>query len=104
MITINIIWYEIAEKLNAFFSNIIFSEKLNIEVKEDLLRDATIINDSVERVIQKHKNHPSIKMIQETFDSNKTFSFGLVSPYTIFKKIISLDTNYVQQGRNNQDC
>ena len=35
-------------------------------------------------------------MIQKTFGSNKTFSFGLVSPYTIFKKIISLDTNYAQ--------
>ena len=31
-------------------------------------------------------------MIQETFDSNKTFSFGLVSSYIISKKIKSLDT------------
>ena len=42
---------EIAEKLNASFSNIIFSKKLNIKVKEDLLRDVSNINNSVERVI-----------------------------------------------------
>ena len=31
-------------------------------------------------------------MIKETFDSNKTFSFDLVSFDTIFKEILSLDT------------
>ena len=31
-------------------------------------------------------------MIKETFDSNKTFSFDLVSSDTIFKEILSLDT------------
>ena len=31
-------------------------------------------------------------MIKETFDSNKTFSFGLVSSITIFKEIVSLGT------------
>ena len=31
-------------------------------------------------------------MIKETFDSNKTFSFDLVSSDTIFKEIVSLDT------------
>ena len=32
-------------------------------------------------------------MINETFDNDKTFSFDLVSPGTIFKEIVSLDTN-----------
>ena len=32
-------------------------------------------------------------MIKETFDNDKTFSFDLVSPDTIFKEIVSLDTN-----------
>ena len=36
------------------------------------------INDPVESAIQKYKNHPSIQMIRETFDSNKTFSFDFV--------------------------
>ena len=31
-------------------------------------------------------------MIKETFDSNKIFSFDLVSSDTIFKEIVSLDT------------
>ena len=31
-------------------------------------------------------------MMKETFDSNKTFSFDLVSSDTIFKEIVSLDT------------
>ena len=81
---------EIAEKLNAFFSNIV--KDLNIKVKEDLLCDVSYINDPVERAIQKYKNHSSIQMIKETFDSSKTFSFDLVSSGTIFKEILSLDT------------
>ena len=40
---------EIAEKLNAFFSNIV--KELNIKVKEDLLRNVSDINDPVERAI-----------------------------------------------------
>ena len=31
-------------------------------------------------------------MINETFDSNKTISFDLISSDTIFKEILSLDT------------
>ena len=81
---------EIAEKLNAFFSNIV--KELNIKVKEDLLCDVSDINDPVETAIQKYRNHPSIQMIKETFDSSKTFSFDLVSSDTIFKEIVSLDT------------
>ena len=81
---------EIAEKLNTFFSNIV--KELNIKVKEGLLCDVSDINDLVERAIQKYKNHPSIQMIKETFDSSKTFSFDLVSSDTIFKEILSLDT------------
>ena len=80
---------EIAEKLNAFFSNIV--KKLNIKLKEDLLCDVSDINDPVERAIQKYKSQPNIQMIKETFDSNKSFSFDLVSSDTIFKEI-SLDT------------
>ena len=81
---------EIAEKLNAFFSNIV--KELNIKVKVDLLCDVSDINDPVERAIQKYKNHPSIQIIKETFDSSKTFSFDLVSSDTIFKEMVSLDT------------
>ena len=81
---------EIAEKLNAFFSNIV--KELNIKVKEDLLCDVSDINDPVEKAIQKYKKHPRIQMIKETFDSNKKFSFDLVSSDTLFKEILSLDT------------
>ena len=77
---------EIAEKLNAFFSNIV--KELNIKVEEDLLCDVSDINDPVERAIQKYRNHLSIQMIKETFDSSKTFSFDLVSSDTIFKEIV----------------
>ena len=89
---------EIAEKLNAFFSNIV--KELHIKVKEDLLCDVSDINDPVERAIQKYKNHPSIQMIKETFDSSKTFSFDLVSSDTIFKEIVSLDT---KKATHNKD-
>ena len=62
---------EISEKLNAFFSNIV--KELNIKVKEDLLCNVSDISDPVETAIQKYKNHASIQMIKETFDSNKHF-------------------------------
>ena len=37
-------------------------------------------------------------MIKETFDSNKKFSIDILSPDTIFKEILSLETkkSYVQ--------
>ena len=81
---------EIAEKPNAFLSNIV--KELNIKVKEDLLCDVSDINEAFERAIQEYKKHPSIKMIKETFDSNKTFSFDLAASNTIFKEILGLDT------------
>ena len=43
----------IAEKLNAFFSNIV--KELNIKVKENLICDISDINDPVKRAIQKYK-------------------------------------------------
>ena len=42
---------EIAEKLNAFFSNIV--KELNIRVKEDLLCDFSNINNPFQRATQK---------------------------------------------------
>ena len=76
---------EIAGKLNACFNNIV--KELNIKVKicyviSQIL--TTHFNDPVQRVIQKHKNYPSIQIIKETFDNNKTFSFDLVSSENIF--------------------
>ena len=82
---------EVAEKLNSFFGNVV--KELNINIKEDLLCNVSNINDPVERAIQKYKNHPSIQMIKEKFGYNKTFSFDFVSSDTIFKEIVSLDTN-----------
>ena len=81
---------EIVGKINAFFSNIV--KELNIKVKEYLLCDVSYINHPIERAIRKYKNHASIQMIKETFDSNKRFSFDLVSSNTIFREILSLDT------------
>ena len=89
---------EIAEKLNAFFSIIV--KELNIKVKEDLLCDVLNINDTVEGAFQKYKNHPSIQMIKEIFDGNKTFSFELVSSDTIFKEIVSLDTKIAKHSND----
>ena len=75
---------EIAEKLHTFFRNVV--KEVNIKIKEDLLCDVSNINDPVEIAIQKYKKHPSIQMIKETFDNDKTFSFDLILPYTNFKK------------------
>ena len=58
-----------------------------------MLCDISNINDPVERAIQKYQNHPSIQMIKKTFDNDKTFSFDLFPSDTMFKEIVSLDTN-----------
>ena len=79
------------ERVKTFFGNVV--KEINIKIKEDLLCDVSNINDPVERAIQKYKNHPGIQMVKEIFDNDKTFSFDLVSPDTIFKEIVSLDTN-----------
>ena len=71
-----------------------------MKVKEDLSCDVSDINNPIERALQKYKNHPSIQMIKETFDSNKPFSFDLVSSDTIFKEILSLDT---KKATHNND-
>ena len=44
------------------------------------------------QAIQKHKNHRSIQMIEETLDSSKRISFDIVSSDSIFKEIVALDT------------
>ena len=41
-------------------------------------------------------------MIKETFDSNKTFSFDLVSSDTIFKEIVSLDNKKATHSNDYQ--
>ena len=64
---------EIAENLRTFFSNAV--KELKIKIKDDLLYDVSNISDPVQRAIQKYKKHPSIQMIKETFDNDKTFSF-----------------------------
>ena len=75
---------DIAEKLNAFFSNIV--EELNIKVKKDLLCDVSDINDPVGRAIQEYKNNPSIQMIKETFDSIKYFHLTLLHLASFLRK------------------
>ena len=39
-------------------------------------------------------------MVKETFESNKTFSFDLVSSDTIFKAIVSLDTKKAKHSND----
>ena len=72
----------------------------NMKLKEDLLCDVLIINYLVEKAIEQYKNHPSIQMIQETFNSNKTISFELVSSGNILKKIASLDTKKASRSKD----
>ena len=53
---------EIAEKFNESFKNAI--NNLNLSSNEDLLLSTTHLSDSVQRAIEKCKNHPSILTIQ----------------------------------------
>ena len=55
--------------------------------------DVSNIENPVKWVIAKYKNNPGIVKIKETFGNNDIVSFGMVFLDTIFKEIVSLDSN-----------
>ena len=54
-------------------------------------------NITIELAIEKYKDHPSIKKIQENIDASLKFSFNKVSAEYISKIINNLDTSKASQ-------
>ena len=53
------------------------------------------IKDTVEKAIQKYKNHPYIQMIKQTSGTKKAFSFDFILLDTILKEIAFVDANKI---------
>ena len=64
---------QISEYLNNFFADVIIN--LNISQYEDPTSNTNAIDNPVSKAIQKHKNHPSIKLIKTNNKNNVSFRF-----------------------------
>ena len=87
---------KISTVFNDFFSNIVYN--LNIPQYEDQNVNLDNIDDPLEIIKEKYKNHPSIvAILDKKFD--KSFSFQPVSKEEIEKEILALqDEKAVQQS------
>ena len=77
---------ELVEIFSDYFGNIV--QNLNIDNLTTANKNMTI-----ESAIEKYKDHPSIKKIQENVDASMNFSFEKVSPEYISKIINNLDAS-----------
>ena len=80
---------EIAENLKNYFSDIITNLKL--PPYDDPTTNAENIADPVLKAIEKYKNHPSIKIINDKYKTNSEFTFYQVSLEKIQKELKNLN-------------
>ena len=70
---IRLITEELATVMNPFFVNI--TESLDLKKDDDSLLNP-IDSEYINNVLEKHKHHPSVHEISQTFMTNKKFSFN----------------------------
>ena len=74
--------------MNNFFGNIAKS----LDLKKDDDSSLNPINsENINDILEKHKNHPSVQEISQTFMTNKKFSFEFVTEDLVRKEIMNLD-------------
>lgn len=73
------------ETLNFFFSDVI--KNLAILQYEDPTVDTSDISNPVLKAIAHYKNHPSVRLIKNTFKNLITFNFHYVDELDIEKEI-----------------
>ena len=86
---------ELVEIFSKYFGNIVQN------LGTDGLTNNSSDNDAVtiRQAIEKHQNHPSIKVIRENIDTTNTFSFDLINPECMSKIKNNLDpSKATQQG------
>ena len=86
---------ELVEIFTKYFGNIVQN------LGTDGLTNNSSNNDAVtiRQAIEKHQNHPSIKVIRENIDTTNTFSFDLINPECMSKIKTNLDpSKATQQG------
>ena len=79
---------ELATVMNTFFVNITKS----LDLKKDDDSSLNPMNsENISDILQKHKNHPSVQDISQTFTTNKKFSFEFVTEDLVREEIMNLD-------------
>ena len=73
------------ETLNFFFQDVI--KNLAIPQYEDPTVDTSDISNPVLKAIANYKNHPSVRLIKNTFKNLITFNFHYVDELDIEKEI-----------------
>ena len=78
---------KLSETFNEFFSSAV--QKLNIEYYEP--NEVIIENDTILRLVEKYKDHPSILKIKEVMNTNDRFSFKGINLKSVTKEILNLN-------------
>ena len=87
-----------AETFNKFFANIVPS--LGSQCKDELLASVEHIQDPLEKIIGKSKQHPSIIAIMKHRPNKSNFSFSRVAKRSIESLIKTLDSSKTTQKDN----
>ena len=88
----------VAETFNKFFANIVPS--LGLQCKDELLVSDQHIQDPLEKIIGKFKQHPSVIAIMKHKPNKPNFSFSGVAKQSIESLIKTLDTSKTIQKDN----
>ena len=78
---------EVAEKLNNFFIEAVD----NLDIEPYLLHNNSTTGN-INDIVDKYKNHPSIKKIKENIKDENKFSFKDTTPQKLQSQILHLDT------------
>ena len=87
---------ELAKTFNVFFVSIV----KNLGINENLLPNSSSETKSVESIIAKFENHPSIVTIRNRIDKNSIFSFKEIGKTEVIKEIKNLD---IKKGSLSSD-
>ena len=88
----------VAETFNKFFANII--PWLGLQCKDDLIASVENMQDHLEKIIEKFKQHPSIIAIMKHRPNKSNFSFSRVAKRSIESLIKTLDSSKTIQKDN----
>ena len=79
---------ELATVMNTLIVNI--TESLDLKKDDDSSLDL-INSENINDILEKHKHHPSVQEISQTFMTNEKFSFKFVTEDLVREEIMNLD-------------
>ena len=74
--------------MNTFFVNI--TESLNLKKDDDSSLNP-LDSENINDILEKHKHHPSVHKISQTFMTNEKFFFQFVTEGQVREEIMILD-------------